>query len=82
MWQVRGPWFGFWSLFGTILGPLESFRFLWNVNFKVLVHEVGWFGILETHEAWILLYGPINTKEAWNRFCMPLVRGILTKSHF
>lgn len=30
-----------------------------------LVHEVGWFGFLETHEAWIFsLYGPINSKEA------------------
>ena len=27
---------GFWSLFGTTLGPLEWFGFLWNVNFKVL----------------------------------------------
>ena len=28
------------------------------------------------------LYGPINSKEAWNHFCMLLVGGILTKSHF
>ena len=56
MWQVRGPWFGFlvtlWDNFGSIgvcLGFVEcQFQGFW-LN---LVHEVGWFGFLEAHEAW------------------------------
>ena len=89
MWRVRRPLGDHGLDFGHSLGQLwvrwsglgfcgmSISRFWLN-----LVHEVGWFGFLETHEAWIFLYGPINSKEAWNYFCMLLVRGILTKSRF
>ena len=69
-----GQFWVHWSGFGFFVEC--QFQGFW-LN---LVHEVGWFGFLEAHEAWKFLYGPINSNEAWNHFCMLLIRGILTKS--
>ena len=72
----------FWDNFRSI-GVVWVF-----VKCQYQVFDLIWFMRLDGLDFWKLmrleffLYGPINSKEAWNHFCMLLVRGILTESHF
>ena len=76
MWRVRGPWFDLWSLFGTIFGSIGVVWVVVGMSISRfwlnLVHEVGWFGFLETHEAWIFFVWSNRLKRGVELFLYAL----------